>query len=184
MKRKSIIGLLVLLVLLISGLTYAYWVFSITFQTKDAQGSIIDSGKGSSVETTITINGTSLSESGKKLVPKDYVFFADQVDNIDIEFINITWGEGMPGISGATGTLTIEILEFKIGDIIYTKDINGLYGGMFTITPQVDLSITAQVLKVVSINVEFTNEPPTQEIYEAIENQELHITFKFGIIPN
>ena len=135
-SKKIILGLLVTLAIMFSGLTYAYWAGGIIAPAnKVVENNSVKIGEGEDVVTEITAVAVA---SEKELIPTAYA--VDDEDKETLEF-TVLWSGN--GATGATGTLEVTISNI----IIDGQNINGdgLDGkDMFVITVVTsDLNITA-----------------------------------------
>ncbi|MCK9517325.1 MAG: hypothetical protein M0Q87_14980 [Ottowia sp.] len=188
-KTKGIKKLTLLLLLMIalgaSIVAGAYWASLVVAPPATNSGDVLVTiEEGKEVETTITIEPAGIDPTGKPLVPYGYED-ANSESNLNIVFNHVMWdGVGAKGAKGAKGALSVSVVSFHIGTQVYTQDSEGLYGGLFTITLPAVKEITAGTPEVVNINLEFTHEPQSKDVYDLIANNTITIVFGFEVTPN
>jgi hypothetical protein len=187
MRQKNlVIGLLVMLALVVSGFTYAYWSAGVTGNSDTAVGSI-QIGEGEAVTTTVAVGNQTF---GGDLVP---VGFEDagstpaKVSSVALTF-NVVWTQDDTGAEGTTGTLNVSIDSYDVVDELdaTTGLSTAQIDAMFTIaiTSGNGASMTLGDNQNVVITVTFTNEPATQAIYDMVAagTLKLNLTFTLGSI--
>jgi len=168
-NRKLVVGLLVMLAVVMSTLTFAYWATGVTGSDQTATGTIVI-GEGDAVTTSVTVANQS---STGNLVPVGYDQDAADVNNVDLTF-SVLW-DGT-GAEGAAGTLAVTMDSIEIDG--ETIDVSGL----FTVTVTSGTGgITAGTAQPVVVNVEFTNEPANAADYALIANGNLIVTLSFDV---
>ncbi|QWB95841.1 hypothetical protein KHQ89_07995 [Mycoplasmatota bacterium] len=170
-SKKLVVSLLVMLAVVMSTLTFAYWQNSVATGNADTASGTITIGAGDdvSVATEVTVNDES---SAGKLVPVGNDAAAGDVDDVDLTF-SILWEGTVEDVDGDIGTLAVTLGTVMIG----STDVSGL----MTVTIPADQTITAGTSLDVVINVEFTNEPANQAAYDAIANGTLTIGLTFTV---
>ncbi|MDR4968060.1 MAG: hypothetical protein RG740_00430 [Acholeplasmataceae bacterium] len=192
MRQKNlVIGLLVMLALVVSGFTYAFWASGVTGNSDTAVGSI-QIGEGEAVTTTVTVGNETF---GGDLVP---VGFEDEdsdpikVSSVVLTF-NVVWTQDSTGAEGTTGTLSVSVDSYDI--VEYDEDLEedvttGLTTAQIDAMFDIDItsgdgaSMTLGGNQNVVITVTFENEPATQAIYEMVAAGRLilNLTFTLGSI--
>jgi hypothetical protein len=175
-QRKLVVGFLLLLALVVSGFTYAYWAGGILEPVDEVvNNNSVKIGEGEGVVTEITAVAVT---SDKELIPTAYA--DDDEDKETLEF-TVLWSGN--GAAGATGTLEVTISNIEING----QDINGhgLDGkDMFVITVVTgDLNITAGTDKEIEILVTFAVEPMDLATYNIVSKSEVTFTVTFKVIP-
>ena len=180
-ESKKLILLILLLVTLVTSIgAGAYWALGTINTPPPVTGdTLVTVGEGKAVDTIITLEPTGLGPD-KPLVPLGYED-ANSVSDLDIVFNQVLWYG--TGAKGAKGDLTVSVVSFKVGVAEYTYS-DGLYGGLFTITLPAVKEITAGTPEVVNINLEFTHEPQSKDVYDLIANNTITIVFRFEVTPN
>jgi hypothetical protein len=173
--RKLISAFVVMMFALMStvGVTYAYWANVINAPTDEVATAEVLIGEGESVDTVLTVGDIG---TGGTLVPVGYEDEPTTVNNEDKEF-TVSW-DGV-GATGATGTLSVVVSSLSLGTLS-EAEINS----MFTIDVSATPTITAGTDLVYTVNVEFTNEPVDEAMYNEVANGTLTITLTFSVVPN
>lgn len=181
-QRKLVVGFLLLLALVVSGFTYAYWAGGILAPADEVvNDNSVKIGEGHNVETSITV---SAQEGTKGLVPTVHKGEEEDADKETLTFA-VTWagiGSNAEDAVDTEGTLVIEITNILIDE----KNING--DGldekeMFVIVVVTeDLVITAGTVKTIDILVTFAVEPKDLATYELVANKEVTFTVTFKVI--
>lgn len=175
-KRKNlIVGVLILMMVLVSGFTFAYWASGVNGSTVNSDATI-QIGTGTTVETKVVVGALDLNEPTGGLVPQTQAGVSD----VDITF-NVNWvddGNGVNvGSAGSTGTLVVAEVSVMVG----TVDVSDL----FIITIPSDVPIVAGTAQDSIVNVLFNIEPRTQAEYNDVQGGILTITISFTVTnPN
>src|SRR5690606_22663176 len=102
-KRGLIISVLVMLAVITSGFTYAFWAASVAGGTDTALGTI-NIGAGQEAETTVDIEDVLV---GKKLVPEGFVVdLENETDEVNLQFSVLWTTEAAVSGSESVGELT------------------------------------------------------------------------------
>ncbi len=167
-SKKTIIGALLLLALVVTSASFAFWASSVDGSNDSATGTVTI-GEGETVSTTVTVADVGADGT---LVPDGYED-GTTVNNEDKVF-TVEW-EGS-GADGATGTLSVSVTSLSLGSLTQTQ-----IEDMFTIDVSANPSITVGTPLTYTVNVEFTNEPADQSIYDEVANGSLVITLDFSV---
>lgn len=178
-QRKLVVGFLLLLALVVSGFTYAYWA-GIINAPKDlvVDNNHVNIGVGKDVQTVIT---ASAQAGTKELVPTKHI--VNSGDDTETLTFSVTWaGTGSNALDaiGTTGTLSAEISNIRINEQEINAD--GLGGIMFEITPQPSTSITAGTPLDFTVTVVFAREPKDLETYNKVVNKAVTFTVTFTVV--
>ncbi len=169
-QRKLVIGLLVMLALVVSSFTYAYWASGVTGNTDDATASVTI-GAGNAVTTTVSVADLGLISG--TLVPTGYENNPTTVDRVEMTF-NVNWNG--TGAEGAIGTLAVTNVFSMTGlsqaqlDAMFSFEIVSGSG-----------SITAGTAQNVTVRVIFANEPASKAIYDLVASGTLNLTVTFTV---
>ncbi|MCF7926196.1 MAG: hypothetical protein K9L74_01280 [Candidatus Izimaplasma sp.] len=176
MKTKKLgIALLVMLALVVTTGTFAYWASSVTDGTNTVGGTVTV-GTGEQVTTTVTV--TAQSDLNGNLVPVGFED-ATKVNNLDLTF-PVTWTADQAGADGIVGNLNVTISNYAIGTLTGTAVTD-----MFTVTiTSGSGAITEGVSQNVIINVEFTNEPTDSTTYSQVAGNDLTFDVTFTASAN
>ena len=177
-KRGLIISVLVLLAVITSGFTYAFWAAGITADSKNQTGTI-KVGAGEVVQSSVNI-GAAVNSQGatNKLVP---VGFADtnEVDSLTLTF-SVTWtsadenGANGGDAQGLVSTLTVA----KVSAFAGAEDVTSL----FNVSGTLSYSITSDAVSATNVIVTVTmTEPSTIAQYNAVANKDVILTLSFSV---
>lgn len=170
-QRKLIIGLLVMLALVVSSFTYAYWASTIN-QSADVPGTVTI-GEGGTTTVTASFGGASASD----LVPSAY----DGDDTAVLTF-PVSWAEDVLDTAGGSGTLTVAIESYSLGSLTEAQ-IDAMFS--ITITQGQGSVITIDGAAVnVQVTVVFHTEPATKALYDIVANGTLSVTLSFTVNPS
>ena len=183
MSRKLVIGLLVMLSVVVTSFTYAYWANIDYTVEQDVNTVVIGQGR------TVTV-GLSVSNTGGQLVPNGQT--ANSITANPVEFVIFTFvvslnddqiglQEGTVGVTpnnkliggSATNNGLVEI-EVQIGGTVNLT--TGVFGG----TPS--NAITEGTSVNVYVKVTLTA-PATVEIYDVIKNANITFDVDFVVTP-
>ena len=190
-KRGLVISLLVLLAVITSGFTYAFWAAGVNGNNNTALGTV-NIGEGETVETTVAVDDVL---AGKDLVPNGYVVDPlTQVDSAELQF-SLAWSTTATSLSGTT----------SVGDIVigtsvkfYTWDsVNSVFVEVLPADPlfaQIALHVivTPDAGNVDEITLGAASpttitydvillEPSNQAEYDFFANGKIEITFTFTV---
>ncbi len=171
-QKRLVVGLLVMLAVAVSTITFAYWQNAVADDASNTASGTITIGEGAdqAVTTTVTVGDQT---SAGLLVPVGYADETTTFDNIDLTF-NVLWEGQSLDVDGDTGVLSATVNSVLVDGVSYA--------GLFTISVSSgDGAIVAGTAQNVVINVEFTNEPADQAEYDAIANGDLVISFTFAV---
>jgi hypothetical protein len=170
-QRKLVIGLLVMLALVVSSFTYAYWASSVTGNTDDATASVTI-GSGNAVTTTVSVADLGLAED-VLLVPSTFENNTTTFDEVEFTF-NVNWTG--TGATGAVGTLAVTNVFSMTG--LTVEQLNAMF--TFEIVSGAG-SITAGTAQEVTVRVIFANQPANQAIYALVAAGTLNLTVTFTV---
>jgi hypothetical protein len=181
MNKKLGIALLLLLALVTTTGTFAYWAAGIAGDTQ-TDGASVTIGAAEEITTTITLNDPAASASG--LVPSAYVESGVTVDTATFTY-TVNWDadgqEQYTSIgSGFAGNLVVSFSNFSIGTLSGTAVTD-----MFTISvTSGDGAITEGTPNTVIITVVFANEPADQATYNEVAGNNLTFDVTFAVTPS
>jgi hypothetical protein len=172
MRQKNlVIGLLVMLALVVSGFTYAFWAGTITDGVNDIPGSVqIGEGEPVTIQVAIGAQGGDT----EVLVPTTVTPLEGQSNSIEISFI-VTWTNdpALTGIADADVSVLIENIEVDGVENPYTLiSVVEKSGNPETI------ALGAQVTFYFVITM---SEPSNQEQYTAVAGKEITFDLTFSI---
>jgi hypothetical protein len=188
-SRKLVIGLLIMLSVMVSGFTYAYWASAVNQGQITATGTVT-LGEGNAAATTVTVGNQT---SGGPLVPvgRAAVSQGSAVEFVVLQF-SVVWSSDIANTAiGAAGTLAavesavlINGVDTHAGLVNLTIrigagfDVNGNPIG----TPNNAIIVDGSAV-IVYVKVTLT-EPSTQAIYNAVAGKNITFTMTFTATPN
>jgi hypothetical protein len=174
-QRKVVIALLLVLTLLVTGFTYAYWASGITVTDGTTQTPTIQIGTGKTVTSSVNVTGG--TTNALNLVPVGREVSGESVSSITYNYA-VKW-ENASNDNDATGATA----DLTVGAVLSGADASEL--GLFTV------SITAPTANpygmtygdeiTVTVVVEFTTEPADAAQYALIANKILTLTVTFAM---
>ena len=179
-KRGLVIGLLVMLAVITSGFTYAFWASSVAGDDKEVIGTI-NIGSGSAVTTTVAVD----PEVGSGLlVPTAFKNDTTTFDTIALTF-SVAWTQDAIGAAGTTGVLDVSIDSWDVVDAldVSTGLTLGEKAAMFTvvITSGDGETLTLGDSQDVVITITFIAEPATKDLYDKVATGKIVINLTFDI---
>ena len=171
-KRGLVIGLLVMLAVITSGFTYAFWASSIAGADQDVPGTVTI-GEGGATTVAVSFEGASQSD----LVPTAYAGEDTAVLTFDVE-----WTEDLAETAGGAGTLAVSIESYTLGTLDETQ-IDAMFSITVTTGNGDAISVEGGVVEV-TITIVFHTEPANQTIYTQVANNTLSILVNFVVTPN
>jgi hypothetical protein len=171
-KRGLVIGLLVMLAVITSGFTYAFWASSVADADQSVPGTVTI-GEGGATTVVVAFG----SVDAVDLVPATV-----GANNTAVLTFNVNWNEDLPDTASASGTLAVSIESFTLGTLSET-DIETMFSIEVSTGNGAAISVEGGQV-VVTITVIFENEPATQLMYAQVANGELEITVNFVVTPN
>lgn len=169
-NRKLVVGLLVMLAVVMSTLTFAYWATGIS-GNNDVASNTIQIGEGDAVTTTVAVSGS--ASSALDLVPVGREEAGVSVSSITYTF-DVEWAGTSSALdtAGATGDLSAAI-------VLSGADASEL--ALFTVSTYAGESVVYGSTTQVTVTVTFTNEPADQAQYDLIANASLNLSVTFTI---
>jgi hypothetical protein len=176
-KRSLIIGLLVMLAVITSGFTYAYWATAGS-PTNDTAVGTINIGEGGEVTTTLSV-ADQAATAGILLVPLEQSVETPTDDPLTVSAYQFSFTVNWTGagVTGAEGTLTVTPGTALINEVDYSH--------LFTVSViSGDGDIVVGTSNTVVIEVEFTNEPANYAEYLLVANGALTVNLTFGVVAD
>ncbi len=177
-KRGLVISLLVLLAVITSGFTYAFWAAGIATDSETKTGSI-SIGTGETVTSTVNVAAAVNSQGANELVPSGFGG-AGKVESLTLTF-SVDWDSTGLDASGLSSTLTVTLTGASNGtpanDAAVLALVNAAFNGTgvgnneYTI-----ISDGSAVSVVVTITID---EPADVAQYNLLANKDLTLTFSF-----
>lgn len=177
-KRGLVISLLVLLAVITSGFTYAFWAAGVKGASDAAAGSITI-GQGNQVTTTVSIADLA-STVDESLVPKAYTSTPGThvvgESYVDLTF-DIIWNEVNEGATGTKSTVSLDSIAWSVAPGTLTNEqLEDMFDAVIQGSNVVTLNATHNY---VVVRVSFEKEPATQAIYEQLATGTLKATLTF-----
>jgi len=180
-SRKLGIALLLMLALVVTSGTFAYWASAINGDAATQSGASVTIGSGNTVETTVNVGGSPTAGGSTGLVPTAYAATAGVEDTATFTYA-VDWDrDSNEAGTGFTGTLAVTFTNFSLGTLSEAQIL-----AMFTITvTSGDGAITEGAAPGnVVINVEFTTEPADSTIYAQTATNTLSFDAVFTVTPD
>ena len=170
-QRKLVIGLLIMVALVVSTFTFAFWNGAIDWDDEVAGNTIvIGSGR------TVTVTAALSLAPNEVLVPVGKEAVSNEANPVSIVTFNFTvdWTDTADGVSSST--LAVTPSNYDLGTLSPTEILD-----MFTFTVTSDNAITNGAQKTVTLTVQFTNEPASEAIYNEVANGTLTFDLTFVV---
>jgi len=170
-QKKLVIGLLVMLAVLVSGFTYAYWAAGIAADS-DQGIEHITVGTGETVTSTVSLGSASISAG--TLVPTGFAVGAD-VTSVTLTW-TVSWASTGLDASGLSSTMTValvSVLNPSTADVSALFNVSLNNAGSYTI-----ISDGANVTVIATITM---NEPSSQAAYNTVAGLAIDFTFSFDV---
>lgn len=182
-KRGLVISLLVMLAVITSGFTYAFWASGIAADTSTNSAGVIQVGQGATVTSEVNITDVSFDQEGKKLVP---VGFAG-VDPLKQESVTLVftvdWDSLGADASGLSSLLSVSLTGATNGtpaeNAAVLAMINTLFDGAGAGTNEYTI-ISDGSSVTVSVDVSI-DEPADIAAYNMLANKSITLTFSFTV---
>ncbi|PKK99499.1 MAG: hypothetical protein CVV57_00135 [Tenericutes bacterium HGW-Tenericutes-2] len=176
-KRGLVIGLLVMLAVITSGFTYAFWANSVEGGTSTVGGSIVI-GEGKDVTTTFVVT----NEDNNTLLPMVPTGYQVALESTNVVVLNFTveWDAEQAGADGVQSTLTLSALTFGgVAGFSEQTEYTALFSAV--VTGGLTHTITEGVPLELEVTVTFYAEPANQGIYEDVANATLTLDITFTV---
>jgi hypothetical protein len=188
-SKKRIIALLVMLSLVLSTGTFAYWASYVEGTSTEAVGTLTV-GSGDTVETVFSL--TNEINSGGLLVPVGQAVNSngEAVEYINLAF-DIQWleNEETTQLNGTVSSAPINV-EYKLvithnGDILDQEEYSMIYDLINVVSSEFNPAelILDAASKTFTYQVTL-NEPSNKEEYNLISNADIAVTFSYSIDTN
>jgi hypothetical protein len=186
-KRGLVISLLVMLAVITSGFTYAFWAASVSNANDTAAGTVVI-GEGNAVTTGVTVG----DQTGTgPLVPNGRAASSQgsAVEYVILQF-SVSWTAPSDTANGATGTLAATVSNKQIaastdnaGLVVTAVQIGGTVTGS-TLNGDGSTAITVNGAPVIVYVKVTLTEPASQAIYNAINGEDITFNLDFVITAN
>lgn len=174
-QKKLVVGLLIMLALVVSGFTYAYWAAGIAADSTTKVGTITV-GSGETVTSTVSVGAAVNSQGADALVPAGFAA-TGKITSLTLTF-SVDWASTGLDASGLTSTLTVALssaTNASSADVtsLFNAAFNGAGDGTYTI-----ISDGSSVSVVVTITMD---EPSSQAEYNSVAGQNIDLEFSFSV---
>ncbi|HHZ11581.1 MAG TPA: hypothetical protein GYA05_02590 [Acholeplasmataceae bacterium] len=161
------------MILIVSGLTFAYWTnFVKDAEKKDDQSVTIGTGKA--VTTSVNVRAS----SGKTLVPEGRVDDCNEQDATDqvVLSYNVTWTAEGDQANGVLGKLSVVISNVAIGG---RTDLANFVTATVASGNNSNITLNGEA---VTVTIEVTlKEPENKDDYEAIAGKDITFDVTFSV---
>jgi hypothetical protein len=182
-SRKLGIALLLMLALVVTSGTFAYWATSVTGPSNDATTGTVTVGSGDVVTTSFSLTGD--PATGGDLVPAGLAG-TGEVESVDLTY-GFQWVEDADSTTSLADTTTTGNLNVTYTITVIaadgTTDVTSSVGSLVNVSASASypLSVT---LGAAAQNLSWTvtlDEPTTQAQYNDIQNATITIDFTWSI---
>ena len=172
-NRKLVVGLLVMLAVVMSTLTFAYWASSVSGSNSTVASNSITIGQGEPVTTSVSFAAQNAEDA---LVPTAYI--ENTGDDTSVLTFSVEWNEDTDlDADDTAGTVVATISNYSLGSLTQAQILN-----MFTFTVDSATAITLDGDAVsYSVSVVFANEPATKAIYDEVASGTLSFDVTFTV---
>lgn len=184
-QRKLVIGLLITLVVLVSGFTYAFWAGTVGVPVEGTDSVTVNIGEGNNVSTIFNLGAAQVS-AGTELVPAGMANDAGEVVEFTVSFL-VAWNNQALSGSSLTGSTTTGDLDFDFDVTIYDENDDEIVdAGVIALVNVIanPLNATSITLNAAGITLSVTitlTEPASVAQYNAIKNGSIEIVFTFNV---
>ncbi len=174
-KRSLLIVMLIMLALVTSGFTYAFWAAGIAADSETATGTI-QVGTGETVTSTVNVAAAVNSQGADELVPAGFAA-TGKIESLTLTF-SVDWDSTGLDASSLQSTLTVALtaaVNESSANVLslFNAAFNGVGDGTYTI-----VSDGSAVSVVVTITMD---EPANQAEYNLVAGQEIVLSFSFSV---
>jgi len=173
-SKKLVVGLLVLLAVVFTTGTFAYWAIGVNGDDATTTGTITI-GEGNTVSTTVSLGAAVNSQNADDLVPSGFAE-TGKIESLTLTF-NVDWASTGLDASGLTGNLAVSFdsaVNTNSDDVLSLFNASGLTG--YTIDTDAATSTT------VTITITM-DEPADQSEYNLVANEDITLGFTFTVTP-
>jgi hypothetical protein len=181
-KRGLVISLLVMLAVITSGFTYAFWAAGVTGPDAKVADGTISVGTGESISTSITLTGDDFT--GGNLVPATFAGSGD-VEWVSIP-LTVVWNasDALGALDGSTTTgtlqITVTVTATKGGSAVEQTLVDDLVNVVRT-----DVLGNSITLGAAAMSIGYTvtlDEPANLADYNAISGAIITVSFSITVI--
>lgn len=182
--RKLLIGILLMLALVVTTGTYAYWANNVNGPADETSTGSVTIGEGKDVTTSFVLTGN--TTSGGDLVPASQLSNSQSgaVDQVTLSY-DVEWTEdgSTSQLDGTTSTANITVTHNITVEDESGNDVTSLVSYLIVVTPNhsnptsLTLDDPAQTF---SFDITM-DEPANQEEYDAIVNGTVTVTLTYSL---
>lgn len=182
-KRGLVISLLVLLAVITSGFTYAFWAAGVTGPDAQVADGTINVGTGESITTSVVLTGDNFS--GGVLVPATFGGGGSDVESVSIP-LTVAWNasDALGALDGSTTTgtlqITVTVTATKGGSAVEQTLVDELVNVVRSDALGNSITLGASAM---SVGYTVTlDEPANLADYNAISGAVITVSFSFTVI--
>ena len=172
-KRGLVIGLLVMLAVITSGFTYAFWAAGIGADSKTATGTI-SVGTGETVTSTVNVGAAVNSQGADDLVPAGFGG-AGKITSLTLTF-SVDWDSTGLDASGLTSTLTVALTGAENENEV---DVTSLFSAAFNNGGSYTIISDGSAVSVIATITMF--EPADKAEYDLVAGLDVTLSFSFSV---
>ena len=178
-SRKLGIGLLLLLAMVVTTGSFAYWASSVN-GNNDATTATVTIGSGGAANTVVNL-GALADDSSVNLVPN-----TQTGDHVIVFTVDVTWTSELGTAADSTvGTLVAsEVYQTMVtGGTLTDTDLDLMFDTTYSYAPSDQITVGRSAITV-TITLTFTTEPGSQAIYDTLVQNDLVLDLTFTVTPN
>ena len=178
-SRKLGIGLLLMLAIVVTTGSFAYWSAGAIGNTSTAASATVTIGTGENEATIVSFSG--LADDGSSALVPASVAATPGVEDTIVFTIDVSWDNDASAADGSTGVLSILSDTFVLTGLTDTQ-----LEAMFSVTYSFTTAITAGSVTdtTVTVTLVFDTEPIDQATYDLVAAQTLELQIVFEVIAD
>ena len=179
-SRKLGIGILLMLAMVVTTGTFAYWASSVNGANNTAQTATVTIGSGGTANTVVNL-GSLTDDLSVDLVPN-----SQTGDHVIVFTVDVTWTSelGTAADSTAGTLLATEVYQtMSTGGTLTDTDLDAMFDTTYSYSASDQIAVGGSAITV-TITVTFTNEPSTQAIYDTLVQNDLVLDLTFAVSVN
>lgn len=175
-SRKLGIALLLLLAMVVTTGSFAYWASSVN-GNNDTTTATVTIGSGGTAETVVNL-GALVGDGSVNLVPN-----TQTGDHIIVFTVDVTWTSALGTAADTTvGTLlaTESYQTMSVGGTLTDSDLDLMFDTTYAYSVSDEITVGGSAITV-TITITFTNEPSTKTIYDTLVQNDLVLDLTFTV---
>lgn len=175
-SRKLGIALLLLLAMVVTTGSFAYWASSVT-GNNDTTTATVTIGSGGTAATVVSL-GTLVGDGSVNLVPS-----TQGGDSVMTFTVDVTWTSALGTAADTTvGTLlaTESYQTMTTGGTLTDSDLDPMFTTTYSYDASNQITVGGSAVTV-TITLTFTNEPSTKVIYDILVQNDLVLDLTFTV---